>query len=459
MQKEELYIVHYFILKYLCGVQKNKTMKTKTLTSKIKSTFLLLLISLAIAGSVDAQNWTQINSGTTKKINTICFTSSTIGYLGGNDSLLMKTTDGGATWNQINYSGINFSIGGEHIINMQFLNNDVGFITVGPYSGSYGTTDGGLTWSLINLPGNQCYIQGLFFFDENNGFIGGSGCFQGELISYLSNSPWLTGTWTPSVVDAPSFNPSNIIVDIDFYDSNYGLAASKSGYVFRTTDGGLNWDSVATPAPLFELTSILIINDTLAYAGYKANGNGFGFYISTDGGQSWNFDGNSATFAYPDILGMHLSGSGKMYTGGYSNTMIDGIIFINNNPLQIWNFDIVNQKINDIASYNDTVVFAVGDSGYIVVNHPQAITGLQKTNNEISSFSIFPNPTANTLNFTSDWFNQNRQAKFAIYSTMGQLVKSNTVSQSIDVSDLAPGIYFIEVINNGIGSQKKIMIE
>jgi hypothetical protein len=156
---------------------------------------------------------------------------------------------------------------------------------------------------------------------------------------------------------------------------------------------------------------------------------------------------------------MHLSGSGKMYAGGYSNTMIDGIIFINNNPLQIWNFDIVNQKINDIASYNDTVVFAVGDSGYIVVNHPQAITGLQKTNNEISSFSIFPNPTANTLNFTSDWFNQNRQAKFAIYSTMGQLVKSNTVSQSIDVSDLAPGIYFIEVINNGIGSQKKIMIE
>jgi photosystem II stability/assembly factor-like uncharacterized protein len=127
-------------------------MKTKTFTSKIKSIILIQLIVLAISFSAYAQNWTQINSGTNKKINTICFTSSTIGYLGGNDSLLMKTTDGGATWSNINFNGINFLTGGEHIINMQFLNDNVGFITVGPYSGSYGTTDGGLTWNAINLP-------------------------------------------------------------------------------------------------------------------------------------------------------------------------------------------------------------------------------------------------------------------------------------------------------------------
>jgi hypothetical protein len=342
---------------------------------------------------------------------------------------------------------------------MQFLNNNVGFITVGPYSGSYGTTDGGLTWSLINLPGNQCYNQGLFFFDENNGFIGGSGCFQGELISYVSASPWLTGTWVPSVIQGPSFTPTNMIVDIQFYNSNYGLAASKSGYIYKTSNGGLNWDSIATPAPLFELTSVLIVNDTLAYAGYKANGNGFGFYITTDGGQSWNFDGNSATFAYPDILGMHLSGSGKMYAGGYSNTMIDGIIFSNNNPLQIWNFDIVDQKINDIASYNDSIVFAVGDSGYIVVNYPQGITSLSILTNENANFNVFPNPTADVLNFTFNSINQNRQAQFAIYTTMGQLVMAGEVINSIDVAELAPGIYFLEVTNNGVISQNKIVIE
>ena len=434
-------------------------MKTKNVTSKIKSTFLVLFISLAITGKVNAQNWTQINSGTTKKINTICFTSSTIGYLGGNDSLLMKTTDGGATWNPINFSGINFLSAGDHILNMQFLNNNVGFITVGPYSGSYGTTDGGLTWSLINLPGNHCYNQGLFFFDENNGFIGGSGCFQGELISYVSASPWLTGTWAPSVIQGPSFTPANMIVDIQFYNSNYGLAASKSGYIFRTTNGGLNWDSVSTPGVNHELTSVMIVNDTLAYTSYKANGNGFGLFISTDAGQSWSFDGNSATFAYPDIFGTHLTASGRMYAGGYSNTMIDGIIFSNNNPLQIWNYDIVDYSINDLASYNDSIVFAVGDSGYMVVNYPQGLTSLSNLTHENDNFNVFPNPTADVLNFTFNGSNQNRQAQFAIYTTMGQLVKAGAVSNAIDVSALAPGIYFVELTNNGVLSQKKIVIE
>lgn len=434
-------------------------MKTKNVTSKIKSAALMLYFALAISGATYAQNWTQINTGTTKKINTICFTSSTIGYLGGNDSLLMKTTDGGATWNQINYSGINFLSAGDHILNMQFLNNNVGFITVGPYSGSYGTTDGGLTWSLISLPGNHCYNQGLFFFDENNGFIGGSGCFQGELISYVSASPWLTGTWAPSVIQGPSFTPANMIVDIQFYNSNYGLAASKSGYIFRTTNGGLNWDSVGTPGVNHELTSVMIVNDTLAYTSFKANGNGFGLFISTDAGQSWSFDGNSATFAYPDIFGTHLTASGRMYAGGYSNTMIDGIIFSNNNPLQIWNYDIVDHSINDLASYNDSIVFAVGDSGYMVVNYPQGLTSLSNLTHENDNFNVFPNPTADVLNFTFNGSNQNRQAQFAIYTTMGQLVKAGAVSNAIDVSALAPGIYFVELTNNGVLSQKKIVIE
>ena len=429
-------------------------MKTKNVTSEIKSAALMLYFALAISGATYAQNWTQINTGTTKKINTICFTSSTIGYLGGNDSLLMKTTDGGATWNPIN-----FLSAGDHILNMQFLNNNVGFITVGPYSGSYGTTDGGLTWSLISLPGNHCYNQGLFFFDENNGFIGGSGCFQGELISYVSASPWLTGTWALSAIQAPSFTPANIIVDIQFYNSNYGLAASKSGYIFRTTNGGLNWDSVGTPGVNHELTSVMIVNDTLAYTSFKANGNGFGLFISTDAGQSWSFDGNSATFAYPDIFGTHLTASGRMYAGGYSNTMIDGIIFSNNNPLQIWNYDIVDHSINDLASYNDSIVFAVGDSGYMVVNYPQGITSLSNLTHENDNFNVFPNPTADVLNFTFNGSNQNWQAQFAIYTTMGHLVKAGAVSNAIDVAALAPGIYFVELTNNGVLSQKKIVIE
>ena len=443
---------------YLCGVQKNKTMKTKTFTSKIKNKLLALLVALSFFCGANAQNWTQINTGTNKKINTICFTSSSVGYLGGNDSLLMKTTNGGATWSNINYTGINFLPGGEHVLNMQFLNDNVGFITVGPYGGSYGTTNGGLTWNLINLAGNQCFNHGLFFFDENNGFVGGSGCFQGEIISSVSNQNWLTGNWNATVLEGPLNISSNYITDIQFYNNNYGLAVSKSGYVFRTTDGGLNWDSVPTPAPLFELTSVLIVNDTLAYAGYNAANTGFGLYVTTDAGLTWNSDGNSATFFYPDFLTLHKTGNGSIYTGGNSQ-IGPGIIFSYINGNSFWMTETVAQSINDIASYNDSIVFAVGDSGYMVVNYPQLITGLNKINIVEKDLIIFPNPANSTLYFNESLLLQDKLFTTNIFTAQGQLIKSENQHSTIDISDLTQGIYFLEVVTTQKSFKKKFIKE
>lgn len=432
-------------------------MKTKTITIKSIKQLALLFLMLLLNQMTQAETWYQINAGTQKKINTICFPSATIGYLAGNDSLLMKSTDGGATWSSINYSGINFYPGGEHILNLQFLNDSVGFATVGPYSGSYGTTDGGLTWSLIGLPGNQCYNQGLFFFDENNGFIGGSGCFQGELISYTSSSPWLTGTWTPSVLSSPSFDPSHIITDIQFYNSNFGLAASKSGYIYRSTNGGQSWDSVATPAPLYPITSVEIINDTLAYAGYEGTGTGFGLYVTTDAGLTWTFDMNSATFYYPDFYTLHETGNATLYTAGYTANMMHGLIFSSSGNFMQWNFDMVDQRINDVASYNDTMVFAVGDSGYIVVNHPLNITGLSQMI-QTKFVQIFPNPARGILHINAASFNTNNIASYSIYTLSGAQVKSGQLSPSIAIDDLKPGIYFIEINQQNLREQYKFIV-
>jgi photosystem II stability/assembly factor-like uncharacterized protein len=434
---------------------KTTTIKTATLAQAI------IIIFLCLTGIIsNAQNWTQIISGTTKKLNTISFPSSTVGYIGGNDSLLLKTTDGGATWTQLSYTGINFFPNGEHIINLQFLNDSVGFITVGPYSGSYATTNGGLTWTAINLPGNLCFNKGMYFFDENNGFIAGSGCFQGELISYLSGGNWQTGTWNLSNINAPTNLGTNTISDIDFYNSSYGLAVSKSGLVFRTIDGGLNWDSVSITSLNHELTSVMIINDTLAYAGYKANGNGFGLYISTDAGQSWNYDGNSATFAYPDIFGVHLSSSGRMYAGGYSYTTFDGIIFNNNNPLQLWNYDIVDQSISDLASHSDSVVFAVGDSGYIVVNYPQLISGIAPTNVSNIKGLLAPNPASEFIQLPIASAKQQSAISYQIYNINGQRVKSGSISTGIiDVDALESGVYLVQVISDCLIEQHKFIKE
>lgn len=454
----QLYKLNLKHLYYFCDVQKTKTMKTKLFKTAIYYSVMLLLNLFGRANIAQAQNWTQIQSGTTKKINTICFSSSTIGYLGGNDSLLMKTTDGGLTWNQINYTGVNFLPGGGHILNLQFLNDNVGFMTVGPYSGSYGTTDGGFTWNAISLPGNLCFNQGMYFFDENNGFIAGSGCFQGELIGSISGANWLTGTWNLSNLNAPTTLPDNRITDIDFYDNSYGLAVSISGYVFRTTDGGANWDSVSTPGPLNALTSVLIVNDTLAYAGYETQNSGFGLYVTNDAGLTWSFDNNSATFFYPNFYTLHQSNDGAIYTGGFSPGQQLGLIFKNPGQFMMWDYDQVDQAIYDIASHSDSIVFAVGDSGYIVVNYPQLLTNSKSIQQVSNNMQVYPNPAKNIL-FVNDKNTTPTSINYTIFNSIGEQVKSGTTQFDIDIHNLTSGLYFIEMQVSNQRTKHKFIVE
>src|SRR5687768_13877794 len=105
-------------------------------------TIKLILFAGLFSLGVNAQTtWYEIPTGTTKKLNTIHFPSSTVGYIGGNDSLLLKTIDGGETWNPVAFTGVTFYPGGEHIINLKFVSETIGYMAVGPYSGTYKTTN------------------------------------------------------------------------------------------------------------------------------------------------------------------------------------------------------------------------------------------------------------------------------------------------------------------------------
>jgi photosystem II stability/assembly factor-like uncharacterized protein len=408
---------------------------------------LLMLIGL----TCQAQNWVQVTSGTTKKLNSIDFPSATIGYIGGNDSILLKTIDGGQTWNEINYSGVTFTSGAEHIINLDFVTENIGFMTVGPYFGSFKTINGGTTWTAITGL-NTCYNQGMYFFDESNGFIGGAGCFQGELIDQLN-----VGVWSPSTVTTSTWDAGNSVVDIDFLDANNGLAASRSGYILRTTDGGQNWDTIPSSIEMNPLTSVLFVNATLAYAGYVSLTAGFGLYTSTDGGLTWGFDSGSATFYYPDFYTLHQAGNGKIYTGGISVSSGGGVIFENLGQFSEWEYAGVAQAVYDISSHSDSIVFAIGDSGQILVNQDLSILSILA--NEINSidFQLFPNPVSNELNFinTEELMIENAQIK--IFSMTGELVHSEKFTTQINLEKLKSGIYLVKIESeNGTTTRKLI---
>ena len=62
-----------------------------------------------------------------------------------------------------------------------------------------------------------------------------------------------------------------------------------------------------------------------------------------------------------------------------------------------------------------------------------------------SSFSVYPNPTSGTLNFTS-------AQNVSVYDLSGRLVAQATNATSVDVSGLVKGIYLVKT-DNGVSKQ------
>ena len=74
--------------------------------------------------------------------------------------------------------------------------------------------------------------------------------------------------------------------------------------------------------------------------------------------------------------------------------------------------------------------------------------------NSLLDFSVYPSPSSVILNVQSN----TAIMQIQIYNLLGQLVKSNSNQNTIDISSVDQGIYFIKVIdeNGNFGSQKVV---
>lgn len=175
---------------------------------------------------------------------------------------LFLTTDGGKQW-QITFQEVANYRNFDHLF---FLDNQIGFAAGGIFSddsklGSpvfnqgavIKTTDGGRTWQKLSSAFGR--ITALFFLDSHNGFI-----------TTQNQDLWTTidggSTWQIRATKLPSTG-----VDMAFLSPKNGILVtsdSKTSAIYNTSDGGVSWQSEYSTQQ-FNLTNLSVIDAQTMY--------------------------------------------------------------------------------------------------------------------------------------------------------------------------------------------------
>lgn len=177
----------------------------------------------------NGNSWNEITPDTLSlgHIRTISFINPQEGYVA-NQTSLYKTINGGANWTTL--------IPGFFIEKICFLDMNTGFASgeLNSYGVVMKTADGGQTWNNVLTSLSPFFLGSTMDrLDVIN---------HNELYSSLSYSNRMfrsvDGGVTWDTIDVPNIFE---IQDFDFTDSNEGHLVSKMGEIFGTNDGGQNW--------------------------------------------------------------------------------------------------------------------------------------------------------------------------------------------------------------------------
>lgn len=194
----------------------------------------------------------------------IHFFNKFVGLVAGAYSICM-TVDGGDEWTVV-YPGQEYT----ELFDLSFIDDKNGF-AVGAYGSVVKTTDGGLTWNhLTKTSILEIRLDDIYFLDEQIGLVVG----QDGVIYRTSNGG---STW-----ELIEKNSTPIFRAIDFFDDNTGVAVGRYGIIRRTTDKGLTWHYPNLNEAGEQLFGIHVFDETFACAVGEGT-----IVTTTDAGLTW----------------------------------------------------------------------------------------------------------------------------------------------------------------------------
>lgn len=179
------------------------------------------------------QSWVSQETPIATSYNRVKFYNQDIGYAVGNGGYIIKTINGGQTWNIV-YSNIDDNLNDVYIMDYNKV------CAVGDNGAVLLSIDGDTFELIKSVSGVTNNLNGVYFYDTFIGWAVGDG---GRLI--ITNDGG--NSWSSTIINdsQTSLEVTQDLNSVGFYNYNEGIIVGSGGIILKTTDGGASWSNVS----------------------------------------------------------------------------------------------------------------------------------------------------------------------------------------------------------------------
>lgn len=400
------------------------------------------------------------NIPTDQNLRDVQFTDSLNGWIVGDEGMILKTSDGGLTWQQ-------------QVSNTLAQLNSVSFVdslhgwAAGMSTVTYTgiivkTSDGGITWE-----GQGPVSEGInciHFLDTLTGWVTG---WDNMLLKTEDGGD----SWSP--VSAPYMDIINRVQFVNdqvgfiggiFHDgNNFHLAINK------TIDGGETWQQTTDWVDHY-FTDFHFLDELHGWftGGYEVYGIGGNTYtgkiicLTSNGSGNW-----SKVYDDEDVGPLYVFFTDADHGWVCGNS---GLMMVSQDGGINWNVDFLEpgEDLHAITFIDAERGWAVGSNGVVFFIENAGSVGIadHQQENGLAWIKVFPNPATQCL--TAQFIAKDFELyELSIYNLSGENCRSlyrgfpgaGLFELKINIDNLQQGIYFIRLSSSGFSTVKKLIVK
>ena len=218
-----------------------------------------------LRSSDNGNSWQQVAVPVQATLTAVYFEDRNLGWAVGHDSAILRTTNGGESWELVNWAPEEES----PLLDVWFSDAENGF-AVGAYGSFYRTSDGGITWTFEPISEWDFHLHHVARATDLRMYMAA----EAGMI-YRSDDGGETWAELPSPYEGSFFGTLPL-------DGDSVLLFGLQGHLFRSDDAGESWSPIETGTTAMLTDAVRLDDGRIVISGLGGT-----ILVSSDGGSTF----------------------------------------------------------------------------------------------------------------------------------------------------------------------------